>query len=407
MTLPDYFLADLPPEATLNGQMLWEACQTLKRNREHYLAQRSTRNIIKVLHDVGENWLDAAYPIRRLALEQGPRATGFSLPTLTRGLETFFQRLTGDNLEALVLHDLGHAHRMDSLVATAAEQKNSNAAMTTGPELILHFAAGNVPNPAFMSIVLGLLARSAQFMKCATGGSFLPRMFAHSIYDADSKLGACIEIAEWPGGRTDLEDALFAEADCVTVTGSDDTIAALRTRVPVRARLLTYGDRLSFGYVAAEALAGFNAKKIIEHAATDVIAWDQLGCLSPHLIYVEHGGAVSAEQFAHKLAEELGARETTEPRRKLSVDEAAVIASKRGFYKIRGANSEDTRLWCSEDSTAWTVVYEADPRFQVSCLNRFVYVKAVTDITEALQAAESLRGKVSSVGLAAPEHQAQ
>jgi hypothetical protein len=49
------------------------------------------------------------------------------------------------------------------------------------------------------------------------------------------------------------------------------------------------------------------------------------------------------------------------------------------------------------------VVYEADPRFQLSCLNRFIYVKGVKDLTEAMQNAESVRSQVSTVGLAAPE----
>jgi hypothetical protein len=51
------------------------------------------------------------------------------------------------------------------------------------------------------------------------------------------------------------------------------------------------------------------------------------------------------------------------------------------------------------------VVYEEDPRFQMSCLNRFIYVKSVADLAEALRAAETVRGKVSTVGLAAPEAQ--
>jgi len=91
----------------------------------------------------------------------------------------------------------------------------------------------------------------------------------------------------------------------------------------------------------------------------------------------------------------------------LPVETAAVIASRRSVYELRAANSPDTRLWCSKDSTAWTVVYEADPRFQISCLNRFIYVKEVKDLTEALQGADQVKGKVSSVGLAAPEHKAQ
>jgi hypothetical protein len=67
----------------------------------------------------------------------------------------------------------------------------------------------------------------------------------------------------------------------------------------------------------------------------------------------------------------------------------------------------DTHLWRSANSTAWTVVYEEDGRFQASCLHRFIYVKAVADLTDALHAADSVRGKVSTVGLAAPDDQAQ
>ena len=44
MNLPNYFLADLPPDATLTAAMVSEACQTLKRNREIYLAGRSTQS---------------------------------------------------------------------------------------------------------------------------------------------------------------------------------------------------------------------------------------------------------------------------------------------------------------------------------------------------------------------------
>jgi len=84
----------------------------------------------------------------------------------------------------------------------------------------------------------GVLTRSAQFVKCAGGASFLPRLFAHSLYDAEPKLGACLEIAEWPGGHLALETALFDEADCVTATGSDETLAAIRHKLPAGARFL-------------------------------------------------------------------------------------------------------------------------------------------------------------------------
>jgi hypothetical protein len=404
MNLPNYFLADLPPEATLSPAMIAEACQTLKRNRERYLLNRPTESLIKVLSDVADGWLEAENKFRKLALELGPAQTGFSRETLARGLDNFFKQLTRENFHALLVQEFGDAKRLDSLAATSIEQKQNRAAIVNAPEFQVHITAGNIPNPALTSIVFGLLSRSAQFVKCASGAVFLPRLFAHSIYDADAKLGACLEIAEWRGGNVDLENVLFAEADCVTATGDDETLAAIRSRLSVRTRFLGYGHRVSFGFVAGEVLHGSRAKKIVAAAADDVVAWNQLGCLSPHVIYVQLGGEIAPEHFAQLLAEELERREAIEPRGELPAEHAAAIASRRGIYEVRAAHSpETTQHWCSTDSTAWTVVFEADARFQLSCLNRFIYVKGVADLKMALENADGIRGKVSTVGIAAPE----
>ena len=107
MNLPNYFLADLPPEAVLSPALLTEACQTLKRNRELYLAGRSTEQLVKVLSDVAEAWRKPDNTFRHLALEIGPAETGFSIATLKRGLDAFFRQITRDNLQALLAQDLG------------------------------------------------------------------------------------------------------------------------------------------------------------------------------------------------------------------------------------------------------------------------------------------------------------
>ena len=359
MNLPNYFLADLPPEATLSPAMVTEACRTLKRNRAQYLAQRSTHSLVRVLCDVAEAWLKPDNTFRRLALESGPGKTGFSRATLQKGLDNFFRQFTPENFHALLVQELGDARQLDRFVAGGSGEKSNRAALAVGPELLVHITAGNLPNPALMSMVLGLLTRSAQFVKCAHAAAFLPRLFAHSIYDADAKLGACLEIAEWRGGNADLETAMFAEADCVTATGSDETLAAIRARLPFKTRFLGYGHRVSFGFVAHEVLSGFHTRQIVSRTTDDVVAWNQLGCLSPHVVYVQTGGEGSPEKFAELLADELERREQTEPRGELPPEHAAAIASRRGIYEVRAAHSpETTQHWCSRDSTAWTVIYE-------------------------------------------------
>ncbi len=446
MNLPNYFLADLPPEATLSAAMIGEACATLKRNREQYVADRPTDNLVRILSRLGEEWLKPEYPFRRLALELGPAHTGFGGATIANGLDSFFRQLTRDNLHALLAQDLGDARRLEEFAPESGDKRSARVAIAVGPEFLVHIAAGNIPNPTLTSMVLGLLTRSAQFVKCASGtgarssrsqhaddaglaamskvagqsdplrpggpraassGSFLPRLFAHSIYEVDAKLGACLEVAEWRGGNETLETALFQHADCVTATGSDETLAAIRKQLPAETRLIGYGHRVSFGYVSSEVLFGSNARRIIADAASDVVAWNQLGCLSPHVIYVQPGGDMMPRRFAETLADELQQREASEPRGELPVDVTANIASRRAIYEVRAAHSLETFVWASKGSTAWTVVYEEDARFQASCLNRFIYVKPVHNLTEALHNADAVRGQVSTVGLAAAPRESQ
>ena len=406
MNLPNYFIADLPREATLSASMLAEACLTLRRNRQSYLANRSTANLVTLLSNLAAQWLKPDYSFRQLAL-QNANATGFSRPSLAHGFDAFFRQLTTENFQLLLEQDLGHSQRLDEMLSSGPEQKTNRASIATAPEFLVHITAGNLPIPALQSLVLGILLRSAQFLKCATGASLIPRLFAHSLYDADPKLAACLEIANWRGGNLELEKCLFTEADCVTATGSDESLAAVRGLVPSTTRFVGYGQRVSFAYVAAGMLTRLHASRVVSRAANDVIAWNQLGCLSPHVIYVESGGQLSAKQFAEMLAQELTTREKSDPRGELPVETAAAITSRRAFYEVRAAHSTDTRLWCSKDSTAWTVIFEADSKFQLSCLNRFIYVKSSSNLIETLQSADAFRGKISTVGLAAPEDRAQ
>lgn len=402
MTLPNYFIADLPPGTSLAPEMITEGCQTLRRNRERYLLPRSTESIIEVVAEVAKQWLAPYSPWMTQALSEGPASLGLSREILADGLESFFRLLTPRALSGLVVQEFGHPYRLDRLIANDAEITAGVLVQARGPELLAHIAAGVLPTPVFLSIIQGLLIRSAQFVKCATGASLLPRLFAHSLRDVEPKLASCLELAEWKGGEHPAEASLFSEADYVVAAGSDETVDAIRSKLPARARFLGYGHRVSAAYITREALNPADEKRTVEAAALDVAAWDQLGCLSPHCIYVELGGMQPPEGFAALLAAELARLEERLPRGPLGPEAAAQIFQHREFFQVRAASELGTRCWFSPGSTAWSVVYEPDARFQLSCLHRFIFVKAVETPEECLRQAEPIRGHWSTVGLAAP-----
>lgn len=397
------YFADLGGEEALTPTLVSEAALALRRNCREFLAWRSTGNMIRALAKVGENWRDPDYRFRKLVLEKGPEETGFSRQTLELGLAAFFDQLTKENLEALISQEFGHMRRLDGMSTNKEERFSDRSALATGPELIVHICAGTLPNPTLSSMVSGLLVGSSQFIKCSRGSSFIPRAFAHSIYEEEPKMGACFEIAEWAGGNQLFEEPLFKEAACVTVTGSDETIRSVRERLPLSVKFLGYGHKFSLAYIGQEMLDGFLASETLHNAALDIAAWDQRGCLSPQAIYVEKGGTVAPSVFAKQLGEELDKLEKKQPRGELTPEELADIATRRSIYELRAADSSDTRMWKSEDSTKWTVVFESDPQWTPSCGNRFVYVKEVRDAEEVMRNLEPVRENLSTIGLAAPE----
>ena len=400
MDLPNYFLADLPDASTLTPQLITDACQTLKQNRAKFLARETTDELVQILADLAREWLDPNFLYRKFVLEKGPAQTGFSPQTLAHGLDQFFGQITPEGLNALIVQDLGSTRRLDDFVATDAERKQNRSSIARGPELLVHITGGVLPNPTLTSLIFGVLVRSAQFVKCATGTSFVPRIFAHSLYSVHPKLGACIEIAEWKGGNAALETALFAETNCLIATGSDETLTEIRARLPAHIRFVPYGHKLSFAYVTREALE--KPDKLPGLLVDDVTSWNQLGCLSPHAVWVETGGPIDSDQVASQLANELQLREQNEPRGSVPPEVAAAIASRRMVYQVRAASDGSTKIWASENSTAWTVVHDTSSEFPVSCLNRFIHVRPVENLNQFLRNLEVLRDKISTVGLAAP-----
>ncbi len=420
MDLPNLYFADLGPELVLSPSTVRDACFALRRNRENWLLRQRTRALVELLAYVADQWLQPLNSFRLRALSEGSAELGVGRNTTARGLDAFFQTLKAETLEALIVQELGDSKRLDLFTGTLPELRTCRSSLARGPNLLVHICAGNLPIPTLMSLVLGVLAKSAQFFKLPSTGGLIPRLFAHSLALLEPKLGACLEFGQWPRGSQSLDEALFAEADCVTATGSDEMLMAVRNQMPVRTRFLGYGHRVSFAFIASEMLTVYGLKRLAHEAAIDITAWNQLGCLSPHVYYLQANGVISPEGFAAALAEQLALLEQSEPRGPIAEHYSAVINSTRTVYEMRRASgfgladrpngdsiffesATTVHLWKSEGSTAWTVILDTDPAFKTSCGNRFIYVKPVKHLADVLRFAEPVRHQISTVALAAPD----
>jgi hypothetical protein len=122
------------------------------------------------------------------------------------------------------------------------------------------------------------------------------------------------------------------------------------------------------------------AEHTAQQAAYGVSVFDQQGCVSPQLLYVERGGEVSPRAFAELLAEAMTTVHAELPRGPLPLADSTAIRHLRGSYEFRALADDRVQLLCSEPGTAWTVIYEEEAPFTASRLNRTIRVHPVADI---------------------------
>jgi hypothetical protein len=178
-------------------------------------------------------------------------------------------------------------------------------------------------------------------------------------------------------------------------SGSDAALAAIAARVP--GRFIGHGHKVSFAAIAKDRLADADtAAALARRLAYDVVLWDQQGCLSPQLSYIESGGRVAPEQFAALLAQALAHYAAELPPRTLSLDEKAAVLRFRQGTEWHG----DRTLLASVDSTDWSISLERDAEFLSTCSNRCVRVKVVGSLAELGAELAPHRRHLEAAGLA-------
>jgi hypothetical protein len=244
----------------------------------------------------------------------------YSPEVLERGVVLGLRGWTGDALAALRARELAEPGRVAPVVAV--------------------WLAGTIPTAAFSAILLPLVAGSAVYVKPASADPVSPRLFVESLRAVDEKLAAAVAIGSDP--------AALGLADAVVAHGSDESIAAIRARVPPDRTFVAHGHKLSVAAIGRDAPLEATAAAIAQDAAL----YDGRGCLSPAYVLVEDEPPGRAEAFGQALAGELERLAVELPRGPLSDAERAALHDVRAAFAAR----EDARVWLSRRPLAFCLV---------------------------------------------------
>lgn len=327
------------------------------------LAQRPVDEILAVLHRVTERWLDRSDPIRQEAEERLSKSSGLAPLMLGRGLDEQIRRVQG--IPDLLDQDLGSREALDGLFWRAP----GVLSRAWGPGLLVCIFSGNVPGIPAFDMALALALKSACLARPAAAEPHFAELFARSVAEEDALLGRCLAVTRWE--REEREP--YRRAGAVLAYGSDESVAAVRALVPPGVRFLGHGHKISFAVVAREAATAETARRL----ALDVAMYDQQGCVSPHMAFVERGGPLSPAGFAAACGEALAALEREMPRCKLELNEAAALRSARDEAEFTA-----DALFASQGDLAWAVVHSEQPAFLPSPLNRLLRTYAVDGLDQ-------------------------
>lgn len=348
------------------------------------LATRPVDRILALLDRVCARWLDHADPIRREAEERLAESSGLAPAMLRRGLDDMIRRTRA--IPALLDADLGSRYALDRFVERASGLRSR----AFGPGLLTCLFSGNVPGIPAFDIALALALKSACLVRVAAAEPVFAPLFARSITEVDAGLGEAVHVTRWP-----YDDPLpYQRAGAVLAYGADASIAAIRQLVPPEVRFLGHGHKISFAVVAAEAATEQTARRL----ARDVAMYDQQGCVSPHMAFVERGGPLSPAGFAEACAAAFAQLQGEMPRAKLTLEEAAALRAARDEAEFTA-----DAFHGSPGDLAWAVIHSETPAFLPSPLNRLLRTYAISSLSEVEGLVAPHAAYLQTIAYAGPE----
>jgi acyl-CoA reductase LuxC len=378
------------------AQMKALALRVRQAGRVH-LRTLAVSQIIDVVDRAIARLLDPADPYRQQADQLLPIITGYDAGMVRLGLTSYLKTFRAPQLHRFVAEDFANPKVLDGFQPAA----KGGAIRAFGPELLVHSWAGNVPGLALWSLVCGLLVKAGNIGKLPSAEPLFAGLFARLLAEVHPPLADCLAVVWWKGGDEGSAAALFEQADTVLAYGGNDSLEQIRRQLPVTTRFLPYGHKLGFGMIGRAALDAQRAPATARLAAHDVARYDQQGCYSPHVFYVERGGRVEPREFAQYLASELANLQRRFPRRAPALEDAAAIAGWRQSLELRSLSAQgDDSI--GDAAAPWAVAYADQPQpLAPTAANRNIQVVAVDSLDQVIPLIGQHRSFLQTAGLAA------
>lgn len=362
--------------------------QRLRAARTLNTPHLDDRHVIDLLVRAANGWREPHHPFRRLALSVLPELTGYAPAMIEEGLDHRLAQLSPERLERLV--------------DAATDQLAKQGLALQGPPVVHLIVAGHIPALAIDELAALLFIKSAALVRPSIRDPIVAPLFVRTLAELDPRVGELLAVAWWPREAESISAAVAGSVDAVVASGDDGTLAELSRHAARRDALglIGYGHRRSVALVGADALVESDA--LATRTARDVCWYEQCGCLSPHLVYVEEGGRLAPREFAERVAVALKREARRWPPPVMPLNIASTVLQLRAEMEFREADGSAvfSPFGPADRLSGGTVLFDPDPAPRPSPGRRTLWVKPTPRLELAVEALAPWRGMLESIGLA-------
>lgn len=324
-------------------------------------------NFIPALMEVAQSWLHPDDTRRQLAIETAAQEFCLSKPSFALALDWMFSQWT---------------------------EKNIVSAIEQNPYRDCRYAAqifaGNTPAMIAQGFLQGAILQIKQCIKLPSKQATFAKLVHQSLQEKAPEISRLFEVSTWQNDLNTLYSR-FHQADVILAYGNDQTLATITQYLSPDARLAAHGHAESAAIIFKEGTARENLTRL----AYDMLVYDQRGCLSPSVAFIEEGGRLSPKDCTRILAEEILPQIAEQlPRGGLFPGEAAEIMHQRCVYGFRG------QVYPGSD---WTLCFTEQAHWPSVSLPRFMPIISFKKPEDVAKILKPVQTYLISLGCAGEE----
>ncbi|MFA7480392.1 MAG: acyl-CoA reductase [Vulcanimicrobiota bacterium] len=264
--------------------------------------------------------------------------------------------------------------------------------------LLVHIAPANALSVGPFTVLEGLLTGNLNVLKVPGGDPpFAALILEELVKLSEGELAPFIKVVRFSSAREDLLRTLLELADGVAVWGGEQAVASVREMVPPGVRVIDWGHKISFAYLAADR---WTDEAVLEQLAHDCCRNDQQLCTSPQVLYLESDSYQDVQEFGRRFAPILSRVSDRIPVLEMEERDWAEIASIREIHRREGLLEGVKAEVLESQDRSWRLLLDERPALVPSPLFRTLWVKPLP-VEKLVETLRPMRRYLQTVGLAA------